>query len=47
MYLEKYGYGKAIDELERRGFWRKVASSEFTRYAKIGGGAEIGRFKPV
>ena len=24
MYLEKYGYGKAIDELERRGFWRKV-----------------------
>ncbi len=38
MYLEKYGYGKAIDELERRGFWRKVKTSTFKRYENIGDG---------
>jgi hypothetical protein len=36
MYLDKYGYGKAIDELERRGFWKKVNTSTFKRYENIG-----------
>ena len=36
MYLEKYGYGKAIDELERRGFWKKIKVSTFKRYENIG-----------
>ena len=36
MYLEKYGYGKAIDELEKRGFWKKVKVSTFKRYENIG-----------
>ncbi len=47
MYLEKYGYGKAIDELERRGFWKKVDTKGYRRYENIGDGHEIGRFKPV
>ena len=29
MYLDKYGYRVAIDELVRRGFWKKVAEKKF------------------
>lgn len=29
MYLDKYGYRLAIDELVRRGFWKKVAEKKF------------------
>jgi len=47
MYLEKYGYGKAIEELERRGFWKQIKVSKFKRYENIGEDKQIGRFKPV
>lgn len=29
MYLEKYGYRIAIDDLVRRGFWKKVKEAKF------------------
>lgn len=47
MYLEKYCYGKAIEELERRGFWKQIKVSKFKRYENIGDDKQIGRFKPV
>ena len=47
MYLEKYGYGNFIDELEKRGYWKKLKTQSFTRYENIGEGEVIGRFKPV
>lgn len=47
MYLEKYGYGPYIDQLENRGFWRKIKTQAFKRYENIGEGEVIGRFKTV
>lgn len=29
MYLDKYNYRQAIEDLERRGFWRKVKEHKF------------------
>ena len=32
MYLEKYGYGKRLEELEQEGKWKKVREVTFERY---------------
>lgn len=35
MYLDKYGYRKAIESLEERGYWQKVDESTFKKYHNI------------
>ena len=45
VYLEKYNYRHAIDELVRRGYWKKVHESKFQKYANIDAGTKIGRFE--
>jgi len=47
MYLDKYGYRHAIDELVRRGFWRKVREQKFQKYQNIEAGTKIGRYETV
>jgi hypothetical protein len=47
MYLDKYGYGPYIAELESRGYWRKIKTQTFKRYENIAEGEVIGRFKTV
>jgi len=47
MYLDKYGYRHAIDELVRRGFWKKVAEKKFQKYQNIEAGTKIGRYETV
>ena len=32
MYLDKYNYRSAIEDLERRGFWKKVKEGKFKKY---------------
>ena len=32
MYLEKFGYGKRMEELEKEGKWVKEKELTFTRY---------------
>ena len=34
-YLDKYGYREAINQLEDRGFWKKVDEREFQKYHNI------------
>ncbi len=45
MYLEQYGYGKRMDEIEKEGRWKKVKEVTFTRYDKLQ--EEVGRYRPV
>jgi predicted TPR repeat methyltransferase len=47
MYLDKYNYRHAIEELERRGFWKKVKESKFQKYQNIEKGTKIGRYETV
>lgn len=47
MYLDKYGYRVAIDELERKGFWKKADEVKFQKYQNIEAGTKIGRFETV
>ena len=35
MYLEKYSYGKRMEELEAEGKWKKEKEVTFTRYDKL------------
>ena len=45
MYLEKYGYGKRIEELESEGRWKKVKEITFTRYDNLK--EAVGRYQQV
>ena len=45
MYLEQYGYGARMDEIEKEGRWKKVKEVTFTRYDKLT--EEVGRYRPV
>ncbi len=47
MYLDKYNYRQAIEDLERRGFWRKVKEHKFQKYYNIEKGTKIGRYETV
>ncbi len=47
MYLDKYGYRQAIDDLVRRGFWKKVKEQTFKKYHNIEAGTKIGRYETV
>ena len=47
MYLDKYNYRNAIEELERRGFWKKVKEGKFQKYHNIEPGTKIGRYETV
>lgn len=46
MYLEKYGYGKRMDELEAEGKWKKEKEVSFDRYDKLGD-EKVGRYQKV
>ena len=45
MYLEKFGYGKRMKELEDEGKWEKVSETTFTRYDKLE--EAVGRYSSV
>ncbi|TNV75804.1 hypothetical protein FGO68_gene1476 [Halteria grandinella] len=45
MYLEEFGYGKRIAEIEAEGRWKQVKEITFTRYDKLE--EEVGRYRPV
>jgi len=47
MYLDKYGYRKAIDELVSRGYWEKVGEKTFQKYQNIEKGTKLGRYETV
>ena len=47
MYLDKYNYRHAIEELERRGFWKKVKEAKFKKYQNIEAGTKLGRYETV
>lgn len=47
MYLDKYNYRNAIEELERRGFWKKEKEAKFQKYQNIEAGTKIGRYETV
>ena len=44
MYLDKYNYRKAIEELEIRGYWKKVEERSFQKYQNIEKGTKVGRY---
>ena len=45
-YLTSYGYQAYMDKLEKEGRWKKLNSSVFGRYDKLGDDS-TGRFKPT
>ena len=47
MYLDKYNYRQAIEELERRGYWKKIHQKSFKKYQNIEAGTKIGRYEAV
>lgn len=47
MYLDKYNYRKAIEELEIRGYWKKVEERSFQKYQNIEKGTKVGRYETV
>ena len=45
-YLEKFGYGKRMSELESEGKWKKLKEVTFTRYDQLKD-QSVGRYRAV